>query len=54
MNYSDNRFSVHGAGEDYADEEESFFEERDSVVSFLWENRSAFNAVVKQTIQQLV
>jgi hypothetical protein len=41
-------FSIHGLGEDYKDEEETFFEERDSVAAFLWENRSVFNAAVKK------
>ncbi|MNI62727.1 hypothetical protein D3C73_1180580 [compost metagenome] len=48
MNYTDDRFSVHGLGEDYWDADESFFEEKDSIISFLWENRSAFNAAIKQ------
>jgi hypothetical protein len=54
MNYTDNRFSVHGIGKDYLDENESFFNERNSIISFLWENRSAFNATVKGTNLQLV
>lgn len=49
MNYSNERFSVHGLGENYLDESESFFEERYGVVSFLWEHRSAFNNAVKQS-----
>ncbi|CAM4362369.1 hypothetical protein L1N85_22240 [Paenibacillus alkaliterrae] len=49
MNYPENRFSVHGLGEDYIDDNELFFEEYDSVVSFLWSNRAAFNAAVKPT-----
>lgn len=49
MNYAGDRFSVHGLGEDYQDEDESFFEERESVVSFLWNNRSALSNAVKQT-----
>ncbi|MDQ0903552.1 MULTISPECIES: hypothetical protein [unclassified Paenibacillus] len=49
MNYSDDRFSVHGLGQDYEDEKESFFEERNSVVSFLWDNRAALKAAVKPT-----
>ncbi|SEB82000.1 hypothetical protein [Paenibacillus sp. GP183] len=48
MNYVNNHFSVHGLGENYVDDNETFFEARDKVVSFLWENRSGFNAAVKQ------
>jgi hypothetical protein len=47
MNYPDNRFSLHGLGEDYSDEDESFFDDRDQLVSFIWENRSAFNASLR-------
>jgi hypothetical protein len=47
MNYANDRFSVHGIGENYLDENESFFYERSSIVSFLWDNRSAFNAALK-------
>lgn len=49
MNYSDDRFSVHGLGQDYLDEKELFFDERNSVVSFLWDNRAALKAAVKPT-----
>lgn len=49
MNNEENRFSVHGLGDDYIDDKESFFEEHNSVVSFLWDNRSAFNAAIKPT-----
>jgi hypothetical protein len=48
MNYGDNRLSLHGRGEDYSDEDEVFFDDRNQAVSFIWENRSAFNAAVKQ------
>ncbi|UQZ82334.1 hypothetical protein SK3146_01491 [Paenibacillus konkukensis] len=54
MGYPNDRFSVHGRGEDYLDEQESFFEERESIISFLWEHRSAFNSAVKQTQLQAV
>lgn len=47
MRYSDDRYSIHGLGEDYIDEKELFFEELDEVVTFLWNNRAAFNAAVK-------
>lgn len=50
MNYSEDRFSVHGHGTDYLDDKESFFEAPDGVVSFLWDNRSAFNAAVKTNL----
>jgi hypothetical protein len=49
MNNSDDRFSVHGLGEDYLDEHEYFFEESSQIHSFLWENRAAFNAALKPT-----
>lgn len=49
MNYNDDRFSVHGRGQDYLDEKEAFFEERNSVVSFLWNNRAALKAAVDPT-----
>ncbi|WP_261381231.1 hypothetical protein [Paenibacillus cremeus] len=48
MSYSNERFSVHGIGENYFDESESFFEDRNDVLSFLWEHRSAFNYSSKQ------
>ncbi|TXK84391.1 hypothetical protein [Paenibacillus sp. N3.4] len=54
MNYSGNRFSVHGIGTDYADEQELFFNEHDSIVSFLWDHRSAFNASIKEAHVELV
>ncbi|WJH34833.1 hypothetical protein N6H14_01195 [Paenibacillus sp. CC-CFT747] len=47
MKDGEDRFSIHGLGEDYHDEDEMFFEERSSVVSFMWENRSALNAAFK-------
>ncbi|GGI47096.1 hypothetical protein GCM10008018_20450 [Paenibacillus marchantiophytorum] len=49
MNYGDDRFSVHGLGEDYQDDRESFFEERNSVVTFLWNHRAALKAAVQPT-----
>ncbi|MGM0879616.1 MAG: hypothetical protein ACQEXQ_01070 [Bacillota bacterium] len=49
MHYPENRFSVHGLGQDYVDDSELFFEDRNSVISFLWDNRAAFNAAVKPT-----
>ncbi|MDF2964274.1 MAG: hypothetical protein K0S39_6009 [Paenibacillus sp.] len=48
MGYSDNRYSIHGLGPDYLDEKETFFDERNGVISFLWDNRSAFNTAVKK------
>lgn len=42
------QFSVHGLGEDYSDEGELYFDSRDFVASFLWDNRSAYNAAVKK------
>ncbi|MBD0378806.1 hypothetical protein [Paenibacillus sedimenti] len=47
MRYDDNRYSVHGLGQEYLDEAELFFDERDSIISFLWDNRAAFNASLK-------
>ncbi|SEB42609.1 hypothetical protein [Paenibacillus sp. GP183] len=47
MNYPDNRFSIHSRGENYSDEDETFFDDRDQLVSFIWDNRSAFNAALK-------
>ncbi|MNR58754.1 hypothetical protein D3C85_1798310 [compost metagenome] len=47
MNYEDERFSVHGVGNDYEDAEELFFEERTQVLSFLWDNRAALKAAVE-------
>jgi hypothetical protein len=49
MNYSGDRFSVHGQGQDYLDEKEAFFDERNSVVTFLWNNRAALKAAVEPT-----
>ena len=47
MNYEGERFSVHGVGKDYEDAEELFFEERNQVLSFLWDNRAALKAAVE-------
>ncbi|OXM85248.1 hypothetical protein [Paenibacillus rigui] len=52
MHYSGDTFSVHGLGEDYRDEEEQFFEERQSIISFLWDHRSAFNSAVKLVMEK--
>ena len=49
MSYGGERFSVHGKGNEYRDENESFFDERNTIVSFLWDNRAAFNATLKET-----
>ncbi|NQX63483.1 hypothetical protein [Paenibacillus qinlingensis] len=46
MSYEDERFSVHGVGKDYEDAEELFFDERNQVLSFLWDNRAALKAAV--------
>lgn len=51
MRYADGRFSAHGRGGDYIDEDESFFDDLDAIASFLWENRSAYNAAAKQLVQ---
>ncbi|EXX87750.1 hypothetical protein BG53_11440 [Paenibacillus darwinianus] len=51
MRYGDGQFSLHGRGEDYIDGDEMMFEDRDAVASFLWDNRSAYNAAVKQLVQ---
>lgn len=45
---STDRFSVHGLGDDYNDDEEAFFEVHDNIVNFLWEHRSVYNASVKK------
>lgn len=50
MKYLEDRYSVHGLGADYSDEGETFFDERDRIVSFLWENRSAFNSALKSRV----
>ncbi len=47
MRYEEDRYSVHGRGESYLDEEEHFFEDSEAVTAFLWGNRAAFNAAVK-------
>ncbi|WP_162341869.1 hypothetical protein [Paenibacillus paridis] len=47
MGYDEDRYSIHGLGEDYRDEAELFFEEPSQIHSFLWENRAAFNAALK-------
>lgn len=47
MSYAENRFSIHGQGNDYLDEREAFFEDQSHVASFLWDNRAAYNAAVK-------
>jgi hypothetical protein len=47
MRYEGDRYSVHGRGSDYLDEEESFFEDNEALTAFLWNNRAAFNAAVK-------
>lgn len=48
MKAIDDRYSIHGLGPDYIDEAETFFEDRGSLVAFLWENRSVYNAAVKK------
>ncbi|MFX3623224.1 MAG: hypothetical protein ACE3JP_04045 [Ectobacillus sp.] len=35
------QWSIHGKGEDYCDEQETFLSEKE-VVDFLWKNRAAF------------
>jgi hypothetical protein len=51
MSYqNNNQFSVHGQGVSYNDEDELFFEDHEALVSFLWDNRAAYNAVVKKII----
>ncbi|MFD2611693.1 hypothetical protein [Paenibacillus gansuensis] len=50
MQYEKDLFSIHGIGLDYADEQEQFFDQPQNIVSFLWENRSAFNAAVKPMV----
>jgi hypothetical protein len=47
MSYPEERYSIHGLGQDYLDEAELFFDEQDQIHSFLWENRAAFNAALK-------
>ncbi|OMF33762.1 hypothetical protein BK133_13300 [Paenibacillus sp. FSL H8-0548] len=47
MSYGEDRYSIHGLGEAYMDESEFFFEKESQIHSFLWENRSAFNAALK-------
>ncbi|CAM4405403.1 hypothetical protein FHS16_001790 [Paenibacillus endophyticus] len=49
MSYGEERFSVHGLGQDYSDCQEYFFEEQAEILSFLWQNRAAFNAALKPT-----
>ncbi|WP_419873635.1 hypothetical protein [Candidatus Pristimantibacillus sp. PTI5] len=49
MSYGEDRFSVHGLGQDYSDKSEYFFDEQNEILSFLWENRAAFNAALKPT-----
>ncbi|TDF95033.1 hypothetical protein [Paenibacillus piri] len=50
MNYGGDRFSVHGLGDNYSDEDESFFDERGGIVAFIWEHRSAINNAIRQAI----
>ncbi|OCT14573.1 hypothetical protein A8709_17015 [Paenibacillus pectinilyticus] len=47
MAYEDDRFSIHGVGQEYEDAEELFFEERNLLLSFLWDNRAALKAAVE-------
>ncbi|MDQ8737739.1 hypothetical protein [Paenibacillus sp. LHD-38] len=49
MSYGEDRYSVHGLGQDYWDQSEYFFDEQNEILSFLWENRAAFNAALKPT-----
>ncbi|WP_138751034.1 hypothetical protein [Paenibacillus sinopodophylli] len=49
MSYGEERFSVHGLGDEYLDKQEYFFNEQAEIVSFLWQNRAAFNAALKPT-----
>lgn len=53
MKYGDcERYSIHGLGTDYHDEEEQFFDEPAGVIAFLWDNRSVYNAAVKKMVQE--
>ena len=53
MKYGDGeRYSLHGLGTDYHDEEEQFFEDPAGIVAFLWDNRSVYNAAVKKLMQE--
>ncbi|MDR6555649.1 hypothetical protein [Paenibacillus qinlingensis] len=47
MHYEGERFSVHGVGHDYGDADESFFEERNQLLSFLWDNRAALKIAIE-------
>ncbi|WNR44189.1 hypothetical protein [Paenibacillus roseipurpureus] len=47
MQYEDDRLSIHGLGTEYEDAEELFFEDRNQVLSFLWDNRAALKAAVQ-------
>ncbi|MNQ81473.1 hypothetical protein D3C85_964960 [compost metagenome] len=47
MNYEDERFSVHGVGLDYGDADETFFDDRNLLLSFLWDNRAALKTAVE-------
>ncbi|MFC5529488.1 hypothetical protein [Cohnella yongneupensis] len=53
MKYGDGgRYSIHGLGANYHDEEETFFEEQAGVVAFLWDNRAVYNAAAKKLLQE--
>jgi hypothetical protein len=53
MKYADDgRYSIHGLGADYHDDEEQFFEDSTGVVAFLWDNRAVYNAAVRKMTQE--
>ncbi len=53
MKYADSgRYSIHGLGADYHDDEERFFKDSTGVVSFLWDNRAVYNAAVRKITQE--
>lgn len=44
----DEKWSIHGKGENYCDDGETMMEHLDSLLDFIWKHRSKINQVLKE------
>lgn len=49
MKYSDSRWTLHGKGLDYCDQDEHRLLDKD-LVDFIWKNRALFNRKIKAAV----
>jgi hypothetical protein len=49
MNYSEDKWTYHGVGEDYCDNEETLAEKKE-IIDILWKNRKAVNEKLKNLV----